>query len=220
MSGEYVGYARRVNALASALRVDRLRWTPTPATAIFLSTRLGIWGACALALAWSPTPAGGYGTTGVTNPGGYGTTLWVRGDSNLYTQIARHGYGAAHNLPAFFPGYPTLVAGLGRAFGGNYNLAGLVISLVCCAITFELLWRLAASRLGAEGGSRAVLYLALFPMSVFLQAVYSESLFLAFAVGAFFLAERGRWPAAAVAGGFATLTRSIGVAVVVALAVM
>ena len=34
-------------------------------------------------------------------------------------------------------------------------------------------------RLGADGARRAVLYLAVFPMALFLQAVYSESLFLA-----------------------------------------
>ena len=41
-----------------------------------------------------------------------------------------------------------------------------------------LFYRLAERRLGAEGARRAVLYLALFPMALFLQAVYSESLYL------------------------------------------
>src|SRR5579871_4740830 len=152
--------------------------------------------------------------------GGFGPTLWVRADSGYYLAIAHHGYSQdPANAPAFFPAYPTLIAGLGHVFG-SYVIAGLVISLACCAIVFELLWRLAASRLGNAGASRAVLYLALFPMTLFLHAVYSESLFLALALGAFALAERGRWVEAAILAGCATLTRSVGLAVVAGLAVL
>ena len=56
-----------------------------------------------------------------------------------------------------------------------------------------LLYRLAEDRLGAEGARRAVLYLAVFPMALFLGAVYSESLYLLLAIAAFLLAERGRF---------------------------
>ena len=100
--------------------------------------------------------------------GAFGTGLWVRADSNWYTSVARHGYSIdpqAH--AAFFPLYPTLIAGLGCLLG-DYNLAGLLISLASCAVAFELLWRLAAPRVGSDGATRAVLYLALFPMAVFL----------------------------------------------------
>ena len=197
----------RLSTLASAIRAGRHWWRPSPALSTFVLTRVGVWVAAALALAWFPR-----------HGGGFGTTLWVRADSSYYTDIARHGYHAGAE-PAFFPGYPALIAGLGRLIG-DYDLAGLLISLAACLVAFELLWRLAATRIGAAGATRAVLYLALFPMSVFMQAVYSESLFLAFALGAFALAERDRWLPAAVVAGCALLTRSIGVAVVAALAVM
>jgi hypothetical protein len=181
----------------------------SPATVIFVGTRVGIWILAAFVFAWFPR-----------HGGGFGTTLWVRSDSNWYTAIAHHGYGPdPQHLPAFFPLYPTLIAGLGRVLG-DYNLAGLLISLACCAIAFELLWHLAALRAGRGAASRSVLYLALFPMAVFLGAVYSESLFLALALLSFLLAERGHWPAAAVAAGAATLTRSVGIAVIAGLAVI
>ena len=187
-----------------------MRRYTSSATGIFLITRAAIWLAAGLALAWFP----GHGSA-------FGTGLWERADSNWYTSIAQHGYGAdPDHTPAFFPAYPALVAGLGRLLGGQYGLAGLLISLVACAVSFELIWRLALPRLGAAGANRSVLYLALFPMAVFLGAVYSESLFLAFSLAAFVLAERGRWPAAAAAAGCATLTRSVGIAVVAGLAVM
>ena len=41
-----------------------------------------------------------------------------------------------------------------------------------------------------------MLYLGVFPTAVFLGAVYSESLYLALALGAFLAAERGRFAAA------------------------
>lgn len=44
-----------------------------------------------------------------------------------------------------------------------------------------------------EGARRAVLYLAVFPMTLFLQAMYSESLYLLLAIAAFVLAKRGRF---------------------------
>ena len=60
----------------------------------------------------------------------------------------------------------------------------------------------------------------MFPTALFLQAVYSESLFLVLVLAAFLLAERGRWPAAGVVTGLAVLTRIAGVALLPALAVM
>ena len=191
-------------------RVGWVRRTASPATVIFISTRAAIWLAAAFALAWFP----GHGSA-------FGTGLWLRADSNWYTSIARHGYGAdPGEMPAFVPGYPALVAGHGRLLGDQYGLAGLLISLVACWASFELLRRIALPRLGDAGADRSVLYLALFPMAVFLGAVYSESLFLALTLAAFLLAERRHWALASTAAGAATLTRSVGVAIVAGLAVM
>src|SRR5207344_1718466 len=74
--------------------------------------------------------------------------------------------------------------------------------------------------LGERGALRTIVYLAIFPTTVFLAAVYSESLFLALAVGAFLLAEQGRFGWAGVAGGLAMLCRLAGVALVPALVLL
>ncbi len=99
-------------------------------------------------------------------------------------------------------------------------LAGLVVSLLAALGSFVLLYRLADERLGAEGGRRTVLYLAVFPMALFLQAVYSESLFLLLVLGAFFLAERNRFATAGLVTGLAILTRAAGLALLPALALL
>ena len=122
------------------------------------------------------------------------TDVWARWDSVWFLRIAEDGYGSIERAAAaFYPGYPAAVAVLGRAFGGHYVTAGIVISLAATLGAFLLLYGLAEERLGAEGAARAVLYLALFPMAFFLQAVYSEALFLLLSVAAFAAAERGRF---------------------------
>jgi hypothetical protein len=198
-------------ATGSSGLAARLKAGVSPALETYVWSRVVIWGAAALSAAWFETH----------RHVAYGTSLWVRWDSGWYLSIARHGYASdPTNAPAFFPLYPGLIRILGEALGGRYALAGLLISLVSCAIAFELLWRLARSRLGAEGASRAVLYLAIFPTALFLQAVYTESLYLMLVLAAFTFAERGRWPLAAISCGLALLTRSSGVAVLAGLAVL
>lgn len=149
---------------------------------------------------------------------GYFTDIWARWDSDFFLRIAQNGYDDAS--AAFHPLYPALIAALGRVFFGHYVLAGLVISLLCCLGSFVLLHRLAEEHLGSAGAGRSVLYLAVFPMALFLQAVYSESLFLLLVLGAFALAERNRFAGAGLVAGLAILTRGAGVALLPALAVL
>jgi Mannosyltransferase (PIG-V) len=178
------------------------------AVEIFVWSRAAIWLGALFAFLWFDAH------------GSPGLALWSRWDSGWFLRIAEHGYASAEGTAAFFPLYPGLVAVLGRALLGHYVLAGLAVSLASCAAAFVLLWRLAEVRLGRDGAWRTVLYLAVFPTALFLQAVYSESLYLALAVAAFALADRGRWPLAGAAAGLALLTRSAGIAVVAGLVVL
>jgi hypothetical protein len=146
--------------------------------------------------------------------------LWARWDSDWYIQIAQHGYVWPSSRPAFFPLYPLLIGPLGHVLGGHTVLAGVIVSLAACAVAFVLLDRLATLKLGEAAARRAVFFLAVFPTTLFLGAVYSESLFLALSLAAFLLAERGRFAAAGLAGGLAALTRPVGLALVPALAVL
>ena len=149
------------------------------------------------------------------------TDVWARWDSVWFLRIAEHGYTApSHADAAFYPLYPGAVALFGSMFGGHYVLGGLVVSLAASLGAFFLLHRLAETRLGADGARRAVLYLAVFPMSLFLIAVYSESLFLMLAVAAFVFAERGKWLPAWAAAALALVTRIAGLALLPALAFM
>jgi hypothetical protein len=61
---------------------------------------------------------------------------------------------------------------------------------------------------------------ALFPMAFFHSAVYAEGLFLLLSVGAVYAARRDLWAWAGVLGGLAAATRSAGVVLLVALALL
>jgi hypothetical protein len=186
------------------------------AVEIFLWSRAGIWLAALFALlTLEPVrnpKAGRWDDPALTHDLGSVTDVWARWDSVHFLRIAKHGYSTAE--AAFYPLYPGLVGGAGRALGGHYVLAGVLVSLLSALGAFVLLERLAEERLGASGARRAVLYLALFPTALFLQAVYSESLFLFLCLAAFALAERGRFASAGIVVGLAILTRPAGIALV------
>ncbi len=198
---------------------QRHAWAP--ALDIYLWSRLAIWGGAIFALYFfepNRNPNADRWDTSRLHDLGYATDVWARWDSDFFLRIAQNGYDDAS--AAFHPLYPAVVAGLGRGFAGHYILAGLVVSLLAGAASFVLLYQLAERKLGADGGRRSVLYLALFPMALFFQAVYSESLFLFFVLAAFVLAERNSFAAAGLVTGLAILTRAAGLALLPALAIL
>jgi hypothetical protein len=193
-----------------------------PALRIFLWSRLALWALAAgtvLLFDEHLNPDRGPWDTDRLHELGAAIDVWARWDANWYLQIAERGYHLPSSSPAFFPLYPLVVGGVGRLLADHFVLAGVVVSLTACAVAFALLYRLVDERLGAADARRTVLYLALFPTTLFLGAVYSESLYLALAIGAFVLAERRRLGWASVAAGFAVLARPQGAALLAALAV-
>ena len=132
---------------------------------------------------------------------GWAIDVWGRWDSGWFLHIAQHGYVDPSHSTAFFPLYPLLIRGLGFFLLGHYLLAGVLISLLTSAAAFVVLWWLAGELVGEESARRSLLYLALFPTTLFLLAVYSESLYLLLSSAAFLYAVRGRFGRAGVAGG-------------------
>ena len=191
---------------------------------IFFWSRLAVWLGAVFALLTFP-PNGNVLALHRDDPTivhdlGYLTDVWARWDSYWFIRIAHHGYDVASGAPAFYPLYPGLVAAAGRIVGGHYVLGGLVVSLAAAAGSFILLHRLAAQLVGDAVARRSVLYLAVYPMSLFLQAVYSESVFLLVALAAFLAAERRRFVLAGCCCGLALLARPTGIAVLVGVALL
>src|SRR5207253_3156468 len=107
------------------------RLAPGSVAEIFLWSRAGIWLTAVFAYLWfepKPPPLQARWDRPELHDLGYGLDVWARWDSQWFVRIAEHGYDVAHEAPAFFPLYPTLLAGLGRVFLGHYVLAGVVLS--------------------------------------------------------------------------------------------
>jgi hypothetical protein len=147
--------------------------------------------------------------------------IWVRWDATRFLVTADVGYegpGSFPNSYAFFPFFPLAVRAL-SFLGLSGVVAGMLISTLSSWVALAFLHKLAEEEVGAGAGRRAALYLALFPTGLFLVAPYSEALFLAGAIPAFYFARRQRWhlvgPPAALAMG----TRFAGVFLLLGLTV-
>jgi hypothetical protein len=207
-------------APSSTLRraVAALRSSPAR---IYLETRAAIWVAALLAyalIAPHTNPVAARWDTPIQHDLGWATDIWAHWDGGWFLRIAEHSYASDAGTAAYYPLYPGAVAILGRLLDGHFIVAGILLSLAAGLIAAVTLDSLAALLVGTSG-RRSVIYLSVFPMSLFLQAVYSEAFYLALAVGMFALAERGRLGWASLAAGFATLARPFGVCLVAALAV-
>ncbi|MGI9087747.1 MAG: mannosyltransferase family protein [Chthoniobacterales bacterium] len=151
--------------------------------------------------------------------------MWSRWDSEWYLSVAQRGYsfnpGRDSNV-AFFPLYPIAVRALHAvmpwASDAGWLCVGILLSNLSLVVALAYLHRLVRLDYDEALATRAVLYLCLFPTTFFLSAFYSESLFLAVAVSAFYYARRSRWILAGCLAGVATLGRPPGGLVGVALA--
>jgi len=142
-------------------------------------------------------------------------------DAIHFTDIATYGYFAPEtdpNAAAFFPLLPLLIDGL-MALGFDPRVAGMLISFVASIVAGSYLYRLAEFEVGEGAGRRALLYLFLFPTAVFLVAPYTEALFLAGAIAAFYYARREAWYLVAVPAAIAMGARLAGAFLLLALAV-
>jgi hypothetical protein len=147
--------------------------------------------------------------------------IWNRWDAPHYLDIARDGYvtgGVQARWIVFYPLYPWLVRACAFVLRDGL-VAAFFVSTVASVAAGLLLWRL-AGRDESEATARAsVFFLFVFPTSYFLHIGYTESLFLALALGSFLAARERRWRLAGGLGALASLTRVNGLMLVPALAV-
>jgi hypothetical protein len=148
--------------------------------------------------------------------------MWTQWDAQHYLDIALRGY----DLPAqpesniaFFPLYPLLIRivliVIGRTDPETGALVGLVISNVALFGALLYLSALVARDFSLSVARRAVLYVLVFPTTLFLSSVYAEPVFLAAAVASLYHARAGEWGRSGIAGALAALTRPFGVLLLV-----
>ena len=218
--------------LARAAPAPRLRdaapsgqWTRALryAALVYLGVRLGLFlvGLLSTALLPRNPPVGVPGWPATEPSAGWHhvVTAWERHDALWYLRIAAEGYRTDDGSAAFFPLYPLLSRQVAALTGDAWLLGAYLVSNVALVVALTVLFRLTEHEADEARARRTVLYLALFPTSLFLFAPYTESLFLALTVGCLYAARRHAWPLAAVLGALAASTRSAGLLLVLPLAV-
>lgn len=129
---------------------------------------------------------------------------WANFDGEHYLSIAINGYKDLQQ--AYFPFYPLLI----RLFGGSI-WSGILISNFAFLISLFGLYKLIRLDFSEKTAKLAIILLLIFPTSFFFATVYTESLFLALVVWAFYFFRKQKYFSGLVLGTLSSLTRAIGI---------
>jgi hypothetical protein len=147
-------------------------------------------------------------------------SIWNRWDAPHYLDLARMGYvrdGVEARWIVFYPLYPWLVRAA-SLFVRDELAGALIVSTLASVAAGLLLYRLARLDEDEWVARAAVFFMFVFPTSYFLHVGYTESLFLALALGTLLAARARRMPLAGALGALACMTRVNGLALIPALA--
>lgn len=156
---------------------------------------------------------------GATHVIGEGNTIlgtWCQWDANQYLDIANNGYFSDEGWIkiVFYPLYSAIVA-VCKLVVGDVCAAALLVSWLSLGGACVYLDKLVLLDYDTSTARRAVKFLLIFPVTVFLGAPFTESLFLLLSFACLYYARIRSFPAACVLGGLAALTRNVGVLLVV-----
>lgn len=146
-------------------------------------------------------------------------TIW---DADWYRMIAAHGYPStlpleasghvAQNEWAFYPVYPFTVRALHDATGIGWTVLAPTVSLLAGFGLAIVAYRLLRRYLPAGSSMAGVAFIAAFPTSAVLQTGYAESLSLLLLALALLFVDKRRYAAAAPFVALMCLTRPLGAA--------
>jgi Mannosyltransferase (PIG-V) len=214
-----------VNGGAATLPVPRLREGVRQCVLVFLGVRVGLWLVSLVAVGLieprpDPPSVPGWAIGPVTQGWSALVTATERQDAAWFLRIATDGYSAGDGSAAFFPLYPLAIEAVAWLPAIGPLGAALLIanaSFLAALIVLHGLTRMEG--MSAATARTTVLLISIFPTAFFFLAPYTEGPFLLLSVSAFWFARRDRWALAALMGALAALTRSVGLLLVLGLAV-
>jgi hypothetical protein len=145
--------------------------------------------------------------------------IWNRWDSIHYQHLAQFGYTSSYDSKAWlyplFPWCTRWVAWL----SGNYLVSAFIVSGLALMAAALLLRRIVQLDYSADVALRSVWFFLIFPTAYFLHIGYTESLFLALALGSIMAARQDYWSIAGLLGALSWMTRANGIILIPTLAV-
>lgn len=144
--------------------------------------------------------------------------IWQRWDVLWYIRVADQGYvwspPPVQSDLAFFPLFPLAMHILSLITPLSAYAAALIIVNLSFAAALYVFHRLLLQDFDPEVADRAVYYLGIFPTALFFYAAYSEALYMLCCVGCVYALRLRRWWVAGLCGMSATLTRQLGLLLV------
>jgi hypothetical protein len=169
------------------------------------------------AIAWLLILAAWYGSAVCYRQGHPWTWHFLFKDADFYLSIAEHGYPVRLPIPwtgspaagraAFFPFFPLLIRLASYLAGGDYLIAGLIVSVLAGAASAFGVWTLAARVRDRQIADRAVVLYCLFPGAMTFGMLYSEPLAVALGAAALLALIERRWLLAGIIGAAGTAER-------------
>lgn len=164
--------------------------------------------------------------------------MFMRFDSEHYLTIAKTGYPLgypnrahfplltgtgsprpakiANHLWAFFPLYPSIMATFARVFArfldttSSLMLSGVIISNIAFFASAYFFYKLTQKLFNQRLALVSTAFYCFWVGAVFFSMIYTEALFMALALGAFYYLEENKLPVAVLLGFAAAFTRSDG----------
>lgn len=181
----------------------------------FVASRIFIWGIAGISLRFVP-------------PGPYfrlpqSALDWLKHwDAPWFLNVIQNGYTydpTKMSSVNFLPLYPLLVRAVAWVVP-NVELAAYLVSNALCFGAAVLLWCLTRDITRHVGAAWiAVLFFWFGPVSFFFSTIYAEATFVFFALATLVTARRERWWLAGGLGAIAALSRSIGLFLIIPLAI-
>jgi len=139
-------------------------------------------------------------------------------DSVWYMGIAEHGYDKyqmdeKHPTAnwVFFPLFPMIVAGFAYIFRADVLTVGTILSNLFLFVSLFYVYGLCRlKKIQEEYAQMAIVFLLIFPTSIFYAIPYTESLFLMLSIMSVYYSMKGKYFIAFLLGGFSSITRNIG----------
>ncbi|MEY2543402.1 MAG: hypothetical protein QOE81_863 [Verrucomicrobiota bacterium] len=145
--------------------------------------------------------------------------IWNRWDAPAYQHLAQFGYQISGEFKTWF--YPLLpwTIRLVAWVSGNYIVSAFIVSGIASIVAALLLRRTVELDFSPRVALRSVWFFLIFPTAHFLHVGYTESLFLALALGSILAARTQRWWLAGLLGGLGCMTRANGIVLIPTLGV-